>query len=434
MNWLQRYRLLLYLRNSFWIAPAASILLAIASASLLIRFERAHGWQLNLSRETAQLILTTVAASTFTLLVLVCSAVLVAVQLAVAQLTPRIITFVYRNPYRKLALAVFTFTFTFSIAVLIRLDGPVPLFASYVSAYGFLLNLALFVVFIDNVGKTLRPSSALRMVGLAGRRVIRTVYPSPLQSDSVAPMPLDKIRAGNVRVVSSDEDGAVIAFNLKGLVALASRSKRIIELVPQVGDFIATDDPMFRVYGAADDLEDADLRDCVAIGHERTLEQDPMFALRIIVDIATKALSPAINDPTTAVLAVDQIHHLLRDVGKRNLADGQEEDAQGEIRLIYRTPDWEDFVLLGTTEIRHYGRDSVQVQRRLRAMLEDLLETLPPRRHSILQKELTLLRTSVQRAFADLDDRALAEAGDLQGIGGSDDESSAGSHTVAASG
>jgi uncharacterized membrane protein len=147
-----------------------------------------------------------------------------------------------------------------------------------------------------------------------------------------------------------------------------------------------------------------------------------MFAFRIIVDIAIKALSPAINDPTTAVLAIDQLHHLLRDIGKRYLAEGQEKDAAGQLRLIYRTPDWEDFVLLGTTEIRQYGRDSIQVQRRLRAMLEDLIETLPEPRHAVLQKETALLGALLRRAFADVADQALAESGDLQGMGGSDDE------------
>jgi uncharacterized membrane protein len=95
-----------------------------------------------------------------------------------------------------------------------------------------------------------------------------------------------------------------------------------------------------------------------------------LFAFRIIVDIANKALSPAVNDPTTAVLAIDQIHHLLRDIGNRYLAEGYERDATGKLRLIYRTPNWEDFVRLGITEIRQYGDESIQVQRRLRAMLE----------------------------------------------------------------
>ena len=147
-----------------------------------------------------------------------------------------------------------------------------------------------------------------------------------------------------------------------------------------------------------------------------------MFAFRVIVDIASKALSPAINDPTTAVLAIDQIHHLLREVGNRYLAEGRERDRAGRVRLVYRTPNWENFLHLAVTEIRHYGRDSIQVMRRLRAMLENLIETLPARRTPLLRRELELLHQSSKRAFPDMDDQVLADIGDLQGMGGVHEE------------
>lgn len=422
MNWLQRYRLRLYLRNSLWIWPAVSIPAALIAVSLLTRYEYAIGSQTNISAETVRAVMSTIAASTFTLVVLVSSAVLLAVQLASAQLTPRIIAMVYRNPYQKSAFALFLFTFTFSVSVLARIEDSAPRIASYVAAYGFLLNLALFILFIDNIGKMLRPSSAVRAVALSGRSVIRTVYPSLLQKDSAAAAPIEAISDEQPRVVLSTVDGAVLAFDMRGLVALAQRSNCLIELVPEVGQFIAVDDPLFRIYQGGDGIADSSLRNSVAVGAERTPEQDPLFAFRILVDIASKALSPAINDPTTAVLAIDQIHHLLRDIGKRYLAEGSEVDRNGQICFVYRTPNWEDFVLLGTTEIRQYGRDSIQVQRRLRAMLKDLVETLPARRAPILERELALLATSSRRTFPDLDDQTLAESGDLQGIGGSYDE------------
>src|SRR4029453_930066 len=133
----------------------------------------------------------------------------------------------------------------------------------------------------------------------------------------------------------------------------------VIELAPQVGDFVATGDPLFRVFQGGASLPSETLEESVAGGQERTLEQDPTFAFRILVDIASKGLSPAINDPTTAVLALDQIHHLLRSVGVRSLADGRVRDADGKLRLVYRTPDWIDFVKLAVTEIRHFGGTSI---------------------------------------------------------------------------
>ena len=129
------------------------------------------------------------------------------------------------------------------------------------------------------------------------------------------------------------------------------------------------------------------------------MEQDPRFAFRILVDIANKALSPAINDPTTAVLALDQIHHLLMDVGKRRLDAGQIRDAQDRLRLCYGTPDWTDFVSLAITEIRHYGASNIQVARRLQAMLAHLLHVMPEGRKAVLQQELSLLHRAIHAVF-----------------------------------
>ena len=117
MTWLRQYRLRLYLRDSIWLFPVLSIALALLSVNLLNRLERAMGWQMSMSAQTARAIMGTIAGSMFTLVVVVSSAVLVAVQLASAQLTPRMIPLVYRNTARRFSLTVFVFTFTFSVAV-----------------------------------------------------------------------------------------------------------------------------------------------------------------------------------------------------------------------------------------------------------------------------------------------------------------------------
>ena len=419
MSWLDRHRLKLYLRNSIWVFPAANIAAGLAAVALLNRIDRAFGWELNLGVDTARTVMGTVAASMLTLVVVSSSAVLLAVQLATAQLTPRIITLVYRHRIRKVCLSAFAFTFTFSVGALVRIESTVPLLTSYVAAYGFLINLALFLYFIDGMGKTLRPGSALHVVGLAGRDVIQSVYPSKLRKDQpLISQPLEILKRDPNRVVINEVDGVVLAFDRRGLKALAENANCLIELVPQVGDFVAAGDPLFRIFDGGETISEDTLRNSIAFGQERTLEQDPTYAFRIIVDIASKALSPAINDPTTAVLAIDQIHHLLRNVGSRSLAQGRETDGRGELRLVYRTPDWEDFVHLAVTEIRQYGRESIQIMRRLRAMLENLIQTLPERRAPMLRLELSLLQTSAKRMFVDLYDQALAETGDLQGMGG----------------
>jgi len=421
MNWRARYRLQLYYRNSIWILPVFSIFAGLITVALVNQIDATLGWQLKMAPDTARTVIGTVAASMFTLVVVSSSAVLVAVQLGSAQLTPRIILLVYRSRIRKLCVSAFVFTFTFSVGVLVRIDETVPLLSSYIAAYGFLFNLALFLYFLDGVGKALRPSSALQVVGSLGRDVVESVYPSKLKRDDPSvSKPNEYSKREPRRVIHNEVDGVVLAFDRKGLVSLAERSNCVIELVPQVGDFLAEGDLMFRLYEGGESLSADTLRSSVALGQERTLEQDPTFAFRIIVDIASKALSPAINDPTTAVLALDHIHHLLRDVGSRNLGDGREIDRTGHLRLLYRTPNWEDFVHLAVTEIRQYGGDSIQVMRRLKAMLDNMIEILPQKRVPLLRLELSLLEATSKRMFVDVYDQSLADEGDMQGIGGGD--------------
>jgi len=142
-------------------------------------------------------------------------------------------------------------------------------------------------------------------------------------------------------------------------------------------------------------------------------------ALGILVDIALKALSPAINDPTTAVLAIDQVHRLLKAVGKRHLQREELRDERGQVRVIYRTPNWEDYVNVACNEIRTYGATNVQVARRLRAMLDNVSGALPLRRRAALERERGLLDRTLEAHYAYPEDLALARVPDTQGLGGS---------------
>jgi uncharacterized membrane protein len=419
MTWLQRYRVRHYVTNSIWVFPVLSMAAALGAARLFRWIEVVAGWESRVEPDTAQAVLGTLASSMFTFIVFVSSALLVAVQLASSMLTPRIIGLVFRDPVTKLSLVVFVFAFTFSLAVLAQVNGTVPPLLAHAAAYSCLASLGVFLFLIDHVGKSLRPSGALWMVASLGRAVIDSVYPQRLpEGQPATPAAEDVPGETPTGTVANARDGVVLAFDVRGLVLLAERADCVLEMVPQVGDFIAAGDPLFRIFRGKPDFAAGAARQYVAVGQERTLEQDPSFAFRILVDIASKGLSPAINDPTTAVLALDQIHHLLRNVGVRRLDDGRVRDTAGRLRLLYRTPDWEDFVQLAVTEIRQFGGASIQVARRLRAMLENLIQTLPEPRRELLRQELKLLHRSAERSFTEPEDRALADVSDLQGVGG----------------
>lgn len=416
MTWLQRYRVRHYLQNSIWILPVFAMAAAMMFVRLLHLVDDAMGWELSISPDAMRTVLGTLAGAMFTFIVFIGSSLLLVVQLASAQLSPRIIAVLFRDSVTKLTLALFVFTFTFAIAAMLRVGSTVPLMTAGSAAWSSAGCLCLFLYLIDHVGKVLRPSGALQSVAQQAHDVIENVYPRRFKDsrELIADPPAALVTAPTI--VTSTTHGVVLAFDLDGLVQLATRENCVVELAPQVGDFVAPGDPLFRIHGGLVPAET--LRQSIALGAERTMEQDPMFAFRVIIDIASKGLSPAINDPTTAVLALDQIHHLLRHVGGRRLDNEQICDQAGRVRLTFRTPDWEDYVMLAVTEIRQFGGTSIQIARRMRAMLEDLVATLPEERAEPLRQELKLLRKSAERSFQEPEDRARADVGDAQGVGG----------------
>jgi uncharacterized membrane protein len=219
-------------------------------------------------------------------------------------------------------------------------------------------------------------------------------------------------------IVHRGRSAVVLAVNLKTLAAEARRADTVIELVPHIGDFVATGDPLFRQHGGRVAIDDRVLQGYVAFGRERTLEQDSTFAFRVIVDIAIKALSAAINDPTTAVIAIDNLQPLLRRVGMRDLRMNSVRDRDGRRRVLFRTPNWNDFVELAFSEIRLLGARDLQVARRMRAMIDSLMQVLPESRLPALRREWQLLDRAVKRSFPFPEDLALARTPDPQGIGG----------------
>ena len=178
-----------------------------------------------------------------------------------------------------------------------------------------------------------------------------------------------------------------------------------------VGDFVPSETPLIDVHGGApDDGAETELRGMVALGVERTIEQDPAFAIRIMVDIAIRALSPAVNDPTTAVQVLNHLEDLVRLIGRTP------EPPAG--RVVVPARGWEEYLSLAVTEIRQYGASSVQVTRRLRALLEELREVVPPDRRVAVEGELARLDATVNERWGDSTDLDIAGSADRQGIGG----------------
>ncbi len=424
MHWNQWYSLRSYVRSSLWIVPFVALLLYAVAIRLVHVVDAWTIWELlwPWSLPATQMLLQTIITLTLTFVVFAFGSLLVAIQVAGGQLTPRIIatTLLRDNPIR-LTVGLFIFTLLFATGALARLDTmDLHVAAGVAGLLGF-GSIAAFLYLIDYAARLLRPVSIVWRVGEEGRAVIESVYPDPAKEPGVSAAPRGKLPSPDQTVAHHSKSAIVLAVNLNALVRLAQKADAIIEFLPRVGDFVGTGEPLFRLYGGTGSIDERRLRGAVAFGPERTIEQDSTFAFRIIVDIAIKALSKAINDPTTAVLAIDQLQRLLRIVGNRHLQDEDILDGSGQLRVIFRTPNWEDFVQLTFSEIRLYGAENFQIARRLRAMIENLAQTLPEYRRPALRNELDLLDRALEKLYTSPEDLALARIPDTQGLGGASD-------------
>ena len=421
MHWNRGYRLVSYVRSSLWVVPFIAIVLEQIAIRVLVRIDRAVGWDFyGVSVHAAQVTFQAVITLTLSFFVFTFGSLLVAIQVASGQMTPRIIaTTLLRDNVVRYSVGLFVFTMLFAMGASTRTETEVNQLTLFVAAMLGLICIAVFLYLIDYAARMLRPVSIVARVSENGLAVIESVYPANARRSPEAPTSLRQPLGPPGRIVHHQgTSGVVVAVNANELVVQAQRLDGIIEFVPQVGDFVAVGDPIFRLYGGAAAVDDRELQAAATFGAERTLEQDPMFGFRILVDIAAKALSKAINDPTTAVVVIDQLHRLLRSVGKRHLHNENIFDGEGRLRAILRTPNWEDFVHLAFWEVRHYGAENIQVARRLRAMGENLIQSLPEHRHAALQQELALLDREIEALYAFPEDLALARIADSQGLGG----------------
>jgi len=419
MNWNQIYGLRAYLRSSLWFVPFIAILFELVATRLVHWLDAGLGWKLmGFTAPGAQALFQAVVTATLSFMVFTFASLLVAIQIASAQLTPRIIaTTLLRNDVVKYTVGLFVFALFFALSAQNRIEKDVYQLVTFLVALFGVFSFAAFFFLIDYASRLLRPISILTNVGDRGLEVIERVYGVPSLGSDITKS--KSLKPGEpVRVIEHQGRSTVLAVNLELLAAEAERSNGAIEFVPQVGDFVSLNDPLFKLYGGAGSIDEATLRSAVAFGTERSMEQDPTFAFRIVADIALKALSPAINDPTTAVLAIDQLHRMLRAVGRRHLRTEEISDKSGTLRLIFRTPNWEDFVHLAFSEIRSCGSNNLQIVRRLRAMIQNLLQTLPLHRHAALNQQLSLLDREIAKNFSYPEELALAQVPDTQGLGG----------------
>ncbi len=408
-------------RSGPWVIPALYAAGALAAGLLLPRLEYFFlpGLPTTVSSSAAMAIYSSIASGMIALTGIVFSLTIVMVQFSATAYSPRLVVWVARDPVVSHALGVFTATFLYAIAALAWVDRGgaqrVPLISALAVVVLLGASVAVFIALIQRIA-LLQITRMLQFTGDQGRQVIDTTYP-PLDAVSAAvSLPRLEAAAVNQVVTHRGRPQAIQAFDTVALVELASRAGAIVEVVAAVGDIVTESAVLLRVYGGAP-IKERQLLDAIHLGQDRTFDQDPKYALRLLVDIAIRALSPAVNDPTTAVQALDQIGDLLYRLGRRRLEISVIHDEAGQPRLVLPSPTWEDFLQLAFDEIRSYGGDSVQVVRRMKALITDLTASVPEERRPALAYWQRRLSATVTRRFAEPDEQLDASAEDRQGLG-----------------
>jgi len=386
----------------FWLLPAAIVLAVGVLALGLLQVDRALQRDAGIvlaftgGPSSARDVLAVVSSSMITFTGLVFSITVVVLVLASNQYSPRVLRTFLRDRLTQVALGLFIATFVYALLALRAVRGTdssppdqtfVPGVTVGVAVLLVLVAVAVFVRYIGHIVQLVRLEHIVERIAVETRQAIARVHPPDRPADP-APPPAGPA----ARTLAAPHPGIVTDVDVDRLVRRASAGDVVVALAVGVGRFVPEGAPLLRLHGpGAATAEVGALCDTVSLRNERTPRGDVAFGFRQLVDIAERALSPGVNDPTTAAQAVDQIHDLLRRLVGNPLAGGVHRDDAGRPRVFVPMPGWADYLAAGVDEVRHWGAGSLQVRRRLRELLEDLLTVAPADRAGAIRDQLRRL-------------------------------------------
>jgi uncharacterized membrane protein len=414
------------LRSSLWFTPSILVACMVALLALLLRVDSRfdnlpEALRFTGDAEAARDVASTIAGATMGFIGIVFSITIIALQLASNQFSPRVLRGFLRNRLTKVTLGTFVSTLAYSLLLIRHLDASDVTVPDLALDVLFLLTAAcivLFVVFIDHVAHSIRAVNVIETIASETRHAIERDR-APLTQPPLVDPSHDPFGDDGVDVRHRGAGAVLVHVDRERLASIAADGGVVVELLARPGDFVRTQGVVARLHGLAAGGDAADVRvdDALDFDVERTMQDDLAFGLRQLVDVGLRALSPGINDPTTAVQALDRIHDLLAMLLERRDPDPWVRDADGKPRAWTRTITWSELVALGLDELRLAGTSAPQVQRRMRALLDDLLRDADPTRAHALQVRRDALDAALGDSFELELDVELASAADASGIG-----------------
>lgn len=365
--------------SSFWLIPATAAVASVGVAIALIALDDAlpslHAAYLYPGPPSgARSMLSSITTAMISFTGVVFSVTIVVLQLTSGQFSPRALRMFLGDRTIQLTMGVFVATFIYALIVQRAVTGGdgsgagVPRIAVTGALLLVLVSVGLFIRYIDRVANLVRVATIIADVGADSRRLLECTYP---QTPSPRAAPVLPPATGTLETTAA---GVLVSLDERALAKLAERNRCVINVIPRVGDYLVHGAALLTVHGPANGARQvlSSASRLAAFDSERSFEQDLAFGFRQLIDIAERALSPAVNDPTTACQALDVLHDLLRRLATRPSPSSVVQGPGGMAALIVPRHEFGDLLVLTVSEIWHYGHTAAQVPARLRRMLDDL--------------------------------------------------------------
>lgn len=416
------------LNQSFWFLPAVLTLSCLLLALLTVRLDHAllldrqteMPWLFGGGAEGARGVLQAIAGTMITVTALVFSITVVALQLAASQLSPRVLPTFLTDRGNQAVLGFFIGTFTYALLVLRAVRSPLEGSQAFVPALSVtaaivlaLLSVALLIYFVHHATNAMRASVVIDRAATATRGLIADLFPDDV-GETARSEPPAWLAAVPAWIVNAKRGGYVQSINAEALFALAEHQALTLRLEPMIGDFVLPGEPLVSCWPTpANETEvGRAVHAALSLGSERTLQSDIAFGFQQLSDIAVKALSPGINDPTTAMICIDRLGEALVTLACRGKPDEVRRSDDGSVRVVMQGPPFSRLVGVAFDQIRHFGAGNPEVAAHLLSSLARCAKLVPsPHRDPLVRQARLVLAATQARTTIKEDLQRIDEAG-----------------------
>jgi uncharacterized membrane protein len=366
-------------RNSFGYLPAIYSIIAVLFALLTINLDVwledtgiHHNFpEIFLSdRELSQLILSSLASSILTVTAIIFSTIMVVLTTYLSQYSPRTINNFLEDQTTRRILAIFVSSFVYFLLVLLWMKTSQPLDYITIPSIAVLvgiINLGFFVYFIHHVGKFIQVINLIQQVTNNTIQSIEKIYEEFYQTDQHTNAPWneweqDEIKLQTPKYFLAQSSGYLQHIHIKNIILQAKSDDIIIKMEKQIGDYIDEESILFSYWEAtSQDLNETAYLDFFEIRYQRSNEEDIEFGIQKLTDIGLRAISPAINDPNTAITCIHRLGKILARLGRMHVAEPQYYDDEKNLRLIVQPKNFEEYLYKSFYQLRQYSTGDISV-------------------------------------------------------------------------